>query len=321
MTYHPMPLGKRANGKPRHIGFELEFTGIDFESAASALQSCVQGELNKDSAVEWSLNSEELGRINIELDWNALKKTADNGKSEQEWIALLRDSAALIVPLEVVLPPLTFEQLPRCDGITDNLRQAGARGTDDSLIAAFGVHINTELPDLSLNTLLRYLRAFSLLQWWLVEAHKVDLTRRISPYVDLFPQGYVRRLLSKTPADRDELIDDYLADNATRNRAFDMLPVFSCLDAARVKQSIDDDRIKARETFHYRLPNCSIDRTDWQLSQPWNIWLVVEKLANDPEALETLSQSYLEQHRPLLGVNRKQWVQKLTQWMQDREWV
>ncbi|MAM70280.1 MAG: hypothetical protein CMP91_03940 [Gammaproteobacteria bacterium] len=321
MSYRSLPLEHRANGEARRVGFELEFTGMDFDSAARALQQSLTGELTKQSEVEWTFNAPEFGKFKIELDWTALKNTADNGKDEQQWITFLRDSAALVVPLEVVFPPLRFDQLSYCDTIVGNLRKAGAQGTEGSPIAAYGVHINTELAVLDLSTVLNYLRAFCLLQWWLVKAHSVDMTRRISPYVDLYPEKYVRNLLSKPPQSMDKLIDDYLEHNATRNRALDMLPLFSAIDTERVKAVIDDERIGARETFHYRLPNCEIDRPDWYLSEPWNIWTVLENLASDTQALNELTENYLDRHRLILGVKRTKWVKYLQQWLQDREWV
>ena len=39
-------------------------------------------------------------------------------------------------------------------------------GTEELLIAAYGVHVNTEIPRLDTEALFSYLRAFAVLQWW-----------------------------------------------------------------------------------------------------------------------------------------------------------
>jgi len=213
------------------------------------------------------------------------------------------------------------DQLPLCDPLVDLLRATGAKGTDDSATSAFGVHINTEIPYTSVECIQRYLRAFCLLQFWLMEAHQTNLTRRLSSYVRLFPMSYVRKVIKEDPGGIDELIDTYLGHNATRNRALDLLPLFSAIDPDRVQNHIQDERIKARETFHYRLPNCEIEKPGWYLSEAWNLWLVVEKLAEDKAAQDWLSRQFLKRDRFLLGINEKKWTKFLDQWLQNRKWV
>ncbi|MEQ8516829.1 MAG: amidoligase family protein, partial [Chromatocurvus sp.] len=136
---------------------------------------------------------------------------------------------------------------------------------------------------------------------------------------DLYPEAYLRELFSQPePPAREQLIADYLAHNPTRNRALDMLPLFSELDEAAVQASVPDDRIKARPTFHYRLPNCQIDREEWSLADSWNIWWAVDELAQRHDDLDTLAARYLDQHRAILGVKRNSWVDFMDQWLRDR---
>lgn len=116
------------------------------------------------------------------------------------------------------------------------------------------------------------------LQWWLVEANSVDRARRVSPHIELFDESYINCLLSRENPGIERLIDDYLEHNPSRNRALDMLPMFASIDAERVCKAVDDPKIKARPTFHYRLPNCRIDDPDWSLVPSWNLWCVVERL-------------------------------------------
>jgi hypothetical protein len=116
----------------------------------------------------------------------------------------------------------------------------------------------------------------------------VDISRRISPYVNAFPDAYVRLLLDPDyPADTGRLIDDYVAHNPTRNRPLDVLPVLAHLDADRVMARVQDPHlVKPRPAFHYRLPNCMVDEPHWTLAREWNDWVEVERLATDTEGLK-----------------------------------
>lgn len=323
MSCYRQPVRQhRQDGQPRRVGFELEFTGLTFAQARQNLLKVLKGSEKATSPVETTIET-EMGGFNLELDWNLLKQVSKEYMDEEatpDWLEGIGRMAARVVPIELVCPPVRLDQLPLLDPIVNSLRGAGAQGTDDSLIAALGVHINAELPDTSPATIQTYLKAYSLLQWWLVEAHSVNLARKISPYVDLYPEEYIDRLLHQKQADMDELFDLYLAYNATRNRALDLLPLLSHIDPQRVQAKVEDDRIQARPALHYRLPNCEIERRHWDLATEWNTWWVVEQLAADAEAIEVLSERWQSKSRPLLGVNRDAWVQEIDQWLHERGW-
>ena len=80
---------------------------------------------------------------------------------------------------------------------------------------------------------------------------------------------------------------------------------------------IPDDRVKARPTFHFRLPNCEIDQEDWSLAEAWNAWCVVEKLSARPRELDALAKRFLDSDRLLIGVNRQDWVEQVGAWLDD----
>lgn len=308
-----------ASGDIRSVGFELEFSGIALRHTVKVVCDSLGGTAAGDIVAEVKVKS-DLGDFNVEVDWDFLKRTAAHaelGDSSTEWLKQLSEAAALLVPIEVVCPPIAIDNIQQLDSLVHGLRKAGAMGTEESLIAAYGVHINTELPALDAKTISRYLRAFVLLQWWLVEANHVDIARRASPYVNLFDESYIHLLLSREYTSTDDLIDDYLQHNPTRNRALDMLPLFAYLDETRVRSHVDDPKIKARPTFHYRLPNCSIDDPNWSLAHSWNLWCEVERLANDEASLDTLGKEFHALARPVLGVSRTHWVERVTQWIND----
>jgi hypothetical protein len=96
-----------------------------------------------------------------------------------------------------------------------------------------------------------------------------------------------------------------------------MLPLFSELDAERVTATVEDLRIKARPTFHYRLPNCLIDESDWSLAESWNTWCIVEELAARPEDLACLCDEFLLHWRPAFGVEEAAWINRIDQWLSE----
>ncbi|MGY6275462.1 amidoligase family protein [Methylomonas sp. MgM2] len=315
------PIIHKSDGSPRLVGFELEFSGIKLDQTAEVLQAALGGNLEQKSAAEWIVRTKILGDFKIEIDWNYLKceamKNEREDRTEQKWLDLLAQTATLLVPLEVVCPPVPVTDLEALLPIVDALRQAGAVDTEESLLAAYGVHINPEIHRLNAETLFSYLKAFALLQWWLVDAHEVNLTRKMSPYIELYSEAYLKQLLSRTNPSVDQIFDDYLLYNPSRNRALDLLPLLAYIDSDAVRRAVNDPKIKARPTFHYRLPNCHIEQEDWSLSDSWNIWWVVEQLAYRTDQLDKLSEAFLKAERPIIGVNRNDWVKYIDQWLKD----
>lgn len=323
MYLHNIPVTKTAQGRIRRVGIELEFTGLSLHIAADVLK-LFTGELTRHSLVVWTGAHPQFGDFQLELDWDYLKRLAAEQSFDPErdsWAEFVQETAALLVPIEVVCPPIPIDQLDQLDRLVTLFREHGAQGTDDSILAAYGVHLNVEIPSMDANQVLQYLQAFCLLQWWLSEAHQVDFTRKLSPYVNLFSEVYVRQVLRRRETNWSSLMSDYMAHNNTRNRALDMYPIFAEYDEQRVRQNVPDPRIKKRPAFHYRLPNCEIDRPDWSLQQPWSLWCVVERLAHDVSGIESLSQKFMQQERFILGLNRREWIDYLDQWLRDRSLV
>ncbi|NNL10504.1 MAG: amidoligase family protein, partial [Pseudomonadales bacterium] len=177
---------------------------------------------------------------------------------------------------------------------------------------AFGVHLNPELPALDAGTIVNYLRAYFVLYDWIAGQERVDTARKITPYIDHFEKSYIKLVIDPGYAPSVEaLIDDYIEHNPTRNRSLDMLPLFAHLDEPRVRAAIDDDRIKARPTFHYRLPNCDIDSPDWNIDLPWSLWLEVEKLACDKARLGEYCQLFAQALERLTHNLDGQWPAKV----------
>ena len=158
--------------------------------------------------------------------------------------------------------------------------------------------------------MVRYLKSFFILYPWLLEILNIDLSRRISPFIDHFPDPYVQLVLDLNYAPTvDQLITDYLKYSPTRNRPLDMMPIWALLDEDRVKNVLGDEKNKPRPTFHYRLPNSRIEDPDWSFIQEWEHWMEVEKLAADDEMLRKLSRLYQFRKKEKFVAFRKEWAQ------------
>jgi hypothetical protein len=297
--FEALPWKENAKGEPHKVGLELEMAGIDAETLARAVVSVVGGRVERDSAFYSRVVDTELGDFGIELDAELLKnrgyqKQLNNmgfdigdGERRDQIEAVISRIAGLVVPLELVGPPVPVADLDRMDQIRQRLHQAGAKGTNSSPFYAFGMQINIDAASLEADHLLAMIRAFLLSYEWLKERAEVDLSRRISPYVQPYPEDYVVHVLQADyHPDIASLIDDFLKFTPTRNRPLDLLPLFAHIDQKRVIAApVEHALIKPRPAFHYRLPNCLIDEPEWTLAEAWNDWVEVERLAADDDAL------------------------------------
>lgn len=307
------------DGRCRRVGVEIEMAGIPPMTIARALTQIYGGEARQNSAVNVDVKNTIYGDFHIELDSSYLQALAEENGSESRrnpWsdfaVSMIAKAAEHLIPWEVVTPPMEISQLARLESFVDVLRKSGALGTRHALHFAFGLHLNPEVPDLSTMTILNYLRAYFCLYEWIEAQENIDLTRKLTTYIKHFRHDYILHVLNPHyQPNRNQLIDDYLLFNPSRNRSLDMLPLFAHLDFERVKRVVDDPRIKARPTFHYRLPNCDIDNPKWNISLPWSLWMEVEKLAHQPVKLEKFCRDYCEQLKSFTHLFDHRWLDYL----------
>lgn len=321
--YHMPPRLCTAEGRERSVGVELEMSRIPLEDIARRVQSLYGGRIEVEDRFTCHVKDSQLGDFEIEFDARWAHDRKKHDAETHDWRAAIEryaDDALLglaeaVVPAELVCPPLPLSQLPRLDAAIESLRAGGAVGTDASVLYAFGLQFNPELPALDADTIRRYLQAFACLADWLREREQVPPTRRLSPFIRDYPAAYTRLLLRPDyRPDLGRLIDDYLEHNPTRNRALDMLPLFALIDEPRVRAAVPEQKINQRPTLHYRLPNSRIDRPDWSLHAPWNRWVEVEALADDEARLQEWMAGWSEHDRdhPIDFVG---WRDKVTQWL------
>lgn len=316
------PEQTNAEGDERAVGVEIEFGDLNLAAAAEVLQTflakqCDTCEVSSQGRYEKTISGDSAGDWVIEFDYSYLKKMGREEEQDELRAATEKGLAWVaesVVPVEVVSPPLPLSRLSEVETLMDDLRAAGARGSSDSLAYAFGMQLNPELPSLDSRTIMAHIKAFLCLYDWLLARIDPDISRRISNYIDPFPKEYLEHALSPDYwPDLATLMDDYLEHNPTRNRALDMLPLFRHLDEDKLVAAVDTRLVKARPTFHYRLPGCEIHDANWGLHSVWNDWVKVEQLAANQELLDACGQAFLQHQKKLFSSFGKQWLERLEQ--------
>ena len=320
---------KKPDDTPRHVGVEFELQGLEVRQLAELTAESLDSDIRKVSDAEYVVESRDYGDFRIEIDYALLKRIArdqadnpdDVDDIERLALEVLTDASMLVVPCEVVTPPLPMSDLQSVlEPIVQRVRRAGGKGTDASFLYAFGLHLNIEPPTMEAGDVVALLKSFVCLYDWLLHSEEVDLSRRATPYISRYPADYENLLIE--PGYRPDwttFIDDYLEHNPTRNRAMDMLPMFASVDETRVRDVVDDDRVKARPAFHYRLANCRIDVPDWSIADPWARWLQVEALAADRERLADCCRALQADRDRVLHRFDSQWLDKVREWLTDDE--
>ena len=297
-----------ADGKPRRVGVEIEFAGLDCAQSAEIVGAFTGGRIQMVDRYRYLVEETGQGTYVVELDTQYVhpsEQAEPERRAELESERLghaieqglriaIGEVTRLYLPIEVVCPPIPIADLAWLDGLTARLRRAGAQGSRESLVYAFGLQLNPDLPALDAETILTYLRAYLVSADWLRRDIGIDLTRRVLPFIQPYPRGYLRKVLPGGYApELPQLIEDYLFHNPTRNRDLDLLPLFTFLAPEKVRAVVADPRLKARPALHYRLPDCNIQDPDWGVVTEWNRWArTVESLAADPARLQRMCDAY-----------------------------
>ncbi len=314
-------------GEERRVGIEIELAGLTPEQMVDCVLRHFGGQKQRHTSFEFTIPDSKLGKFKIELDATYLKTLGAlfeqspniNDEYSIESIAkeIITKAAEQFVPWELITPPVYISQLPEINRLMNSLRQEGALGTRNSVRYAFGLHLNPELPDLDIDTLLRYFRAYLCLYDWLAEHDQIDFSRRLSSYISHFNKDYIQTVISDDyHPTMAQFIDDYMEANPSRNRSLDLLPLFAHINEKQVRDRLKDPRIKGRPTLHYRLPNCDIDNPSWDLYHPWKAWLQVEKLANDSRKLTTTRKAYSKYLKTLLATYDNDWLEEIRNWLE-----
>ncbi|QFT46821.1 Putative amidoligase enzyme [Roseivivax sp. THAF40] len=298
----PLPVRDNANGDPRRVGVEIEFGALAEEQVTGVITERMGGQVEQRGERGYVVTDTELGDIEVYLDTQYLKR-AESGFQQR-----IHDIARQVVPVEIVTGPILPAEITKLDALCADLAKAGATGTAAGVFLGFGVHFNPEVTGETLPDILPTLRAFAFLEDSIRDAARIDLARRVMPYVDAYPRPLLDGLAEEIGS-LDALIDLYLDRAPSRNHGLDMLCLFAHLDEARVAGAMDMNLISPRPTYHYRLPDCRIDEPDWSLSLEWQRWVRIEEVAQDAGLIGDLCAAWRD-HRAHLTTTRSDWAKR-----------
>jgi hypothetical protein len=315
-----------SRGEIRKVGVELEFGGVSLQVAAEAVREAYGGEITQDHEHRYAVAT-KLGEFEVTYDSSLLsdKKYAEfvdklglplgeqvKGAVER----VVRGISGAILPLEIGTPPIPVTRLDELNLLEQALRRRDTEGTRAGLFYAFALHFNPEAVDPTQP--LPTLRAFLLLYHWLFQKEKIDTTRRLLPFFDPFPEEYSRLVIDMSYAPSlQQFTDDYVANNPTRNRPLDLLPLLAFNDPELMKRpELEGQKVRPRPTYHYRLPNSLIDEPDWSISEEWNRWVLIERLACNPALTQDFSRAYLNWEDSIAGYLSDRWFRYV-----DKEWI
>jgi len=319
MDFQLPPIIKNPKGEIRKAGFEIEFSGLRPKEVASIILKLFGGKVIELDEYETVVKDTRFGDFKIYLDSVYLRRDSEKYlfKQESGFKELIYTLSELVVPYEVVTPPIPFDKLEEVEKLREELKKQGALGTSSSFLYAFGMHINIETFSFEAKEILDVLRSFVLLQDYIMEEIKVDLTRKLTWFIEPFEREFIEHILQQdyNPT-LEELIKDYILFNPTRNRALDLLPLF-CYLKPSLKEELPDQKISPRPAFHYRLPNSKIDEEDWSVAFEFNQWSLVEKVAVNKEKLKDLIQEYWEFEETPFWFIKELWVERVREWIKE----
>ncbi|PWN08255.1 amidoligase family protein [Rhodohalobacter mucosus] len=329
-SFNIPPSTTNPSGEERTVGYEFEFTGVEMPEAGGIIQSLYGGKLREISTYEYAVEESRFGTFKLELDAQLFREKKYEKVLKSVGVDLasfknidsiedaLKDLASSVVPFEIITPPMPLSDMDELNLLVDRLREMKAKGTGSSFIYAFGMHINPEAPELSAGSILNHLRAYVLLDPWIRKDAAINMSRKITPYINSFEEDYIDHILQPDyQPGMDQLIRDYIGFGNSRNRALDLLPLFMHIDDILTSSLIEETLTRSRPTYHYRLPNCSLEDPEWSIASEWNRWVFVETMAADKKMLDRYSRARLRLKRESMVRFEHKWLQLMTRWAHE----
>ena len=324
-NYWKPALFKNSTGEQRRVGFELEFGNLTVRETAKALQNSIGGNIQENNPFYFEIINSSVGKLKIERDAELLKSVKYRELLSKINVdfnldILVREIeqgvdslSSFLIPCEIVTEPLTFREFPRINDMVKVLNSLKAKGTQDSIFYAFGLHMNPSVPDLNIKTLVTYMQSFLLLTDWIIEDARIDFSRRFfTSFIDPFPNSYVEKVLDPNyDSTVETFIDDYLEFNPSRNRALDLLPVLCEIDMEKVLAGVKTEErslVNGRPAFHYRLPDCRLGDDKWSIADEWNRWWYVETISSDNNLRAKLMALWGKNKKQFFMARKKQWI-------------
>ncbi len=326
------PVLHNETGELRKIGFEFEFSGLSTMDVARLITSEFGGRIDAVNRYYVKVRESRIGDFTIKIDTSFLyekkyhqlidlfgvdeEKIMENKEFIEKMEQILEGVFSSVVPYEIAAPPVEITSMDIMERIREILRNNHAEGTGASVFNAFALHINAELPSLSLPEIMKYLKAFLVLYPWLDKSMDLDLSRKLTVFINPFPEDYVRLVLDERyHPDKERFIHDYHSYNPDRNRPLDLYPALVLMsDSAADFHGIGN--VKKRPTLHFRMPDSLVDKDDWTVAREWNYWYQVEALAGSGEELEDLCRRYLSKEENTFTGFARKWASFIAEWME-----
>lgn len=302
-----LPNPTRADGEPRRVGVEVEFSGLDEHTAAGIFADAIGGApVSEEDGGVHAVESARFGTCAFYLD------TRYRDDLDKVPVLPAKDLARRVVPVELATDPFDPADLGHFQTGLAALRRAGATGSRDGLLLGFGFHLNVEIASPDAADLWRTLTAYALIEDLLRASLDVDISRRALPFIAPYPTAMTTDLVSAPITTRDALVELYLHHAPTRNHGLDMLPILAHLAPRQVRNRIEGGtETKPRPAWHFRLPDCRIDEPGWSIFDAWSAWRAVENLAAAPALFDALRQAWLYEHSNRLPTTRRHWTRKV----------
>ena len=207
----------------RKIGFELEFASLSLNQVATLIQKHFAGQTEKESEYVLHIRDSQFGDFRLEIDSSFLKNKvyvdwlASLGiklseKEQKRWDILLANHTDIIVPKELVSPPIRRSECASFYLMVEELKtMASDQSRFDFSLAPLGLHLNFEVASLNVDYLLATLQSFCLNYKKLINEVDVDFNRSLAPYIAPFPEKFVD-FICRTDyrPNISEFISDYL---------------------------------------------------------------------------------------------------------------
>jgi len=283
--------------QPPRCGVEIEFSGLTAHEAAHVIASAIGGRVEETGRHAALLRGSALGDLKFMLDTRYAEPAKDPGVIDNLLDAFdMRDDAAgllkevLPVPVEMITPPLQMHDFETLDHVIATLREAGATGAEGGTFHAFGLHLNPELQG-GAERAIRIAAAYAFAERWLRHRNPPDMARRLSPFVDVYPEAYVlalARAFETAPPGLPDFLALYAQHNPDRNHGLDLWPLLGWLAPEAAEAAHGKPVKNPRPAFHYRLPDSLLGETEWSPRADLERWLAIERVADDPAAFERL---------------------------------
>lgn len=304
--FWPLPDVAGREGAFRRVGIEIEFAGLREAQAADVVRGIWGGATCPEATHDLVVRGSTVGDVRVELD-TSLKRYAETSLAE-----MALELSRHVVPVEIVLPPLDQSWLDEVARLLDALHDAGAQGSGDGTLHAFGLHLNVELASHSVEHVVSVARAYALMEDWLRLVQPLDPMRRVLPFVDPHPRGYIDELAAFAgDSDLEAFARCYLRHNPTRNRGLDLLPVLTYLCPDTVHEVLGEMTREGRPAWHYRLPESDLREGGGGLHRIWNIWCLVERVAARPGLVDQLAADW-RAHRDAITTTAWDWPRIVT---------